>query len=265
MMLFFNRTRNLHSFHYIFIDRVRVWGKFHTPQFPVRHARTLPDAMSESVRDSDSVRRISRACTTAWRLPCGGGMDANVMSPVEPRRPGMQSPDGETFAQQRLEERMASILTVFLASPECRERLDDSPRYLRPLLQMMSDLGCDLTALGEPSLSDGMALEALLNLPVWARTADLAQADRMVAEVVAFFAFGARTGCLRGAQPWYELVTHDAALAELLRCTMRTDARLRKLRPPRKRQRPARHKRKKRGAKAKRGATAPTCGLPALE
>jgi hypothetical protein len=187
-------------------------------------------------------------------------MEANVTSPVEPIRHGAPSPDDEMFAQQRLEERIASILTVFGTSPECRERLDDKPRYLRPLLQMMSDHGCDLTDAKEPSLCDDMALEALLNLPVWARTADLAQAKRMVDEIVAFFAFGARTGCLSDAQPWYELVANDAALVELLRCTMRTDARLRKLRPPRKRQRPPRQpQRSRRAAKTKHRPPTRTC------
>jgi hypothetical protein len=192
--------------------------------------------------------------------------------PEDPRWPktaaelhhGMRSPDYESFAQERLEARMASLLTAFGASPECRARLGEPPRYVRAFLQMMSDLCCDLTDPAESSFSDLSAPELLPDLPVWARTADLEEADRMVVELIALFEFGARTGSISDAHAWHELIADDTGLPEIFRRTMRTDARLRKLRPPRKRERPPRHKRGERiRTRSKRRSAARTCNPPA--
>ncbi len=198
----------------------------------------------------------------------------SLRTPEDPRWPetaaelhhGMRSPETESFVQARLEDRMASILTGFEGSPECRERFTDPPRYARPFLQMMSDFCWDLTGPDEASFSDFVALELVPDLPVWARTAELAEADRMAGELAALFAFAQRTGCLGNAREWHALIANDATLPELFRRTMRTDPRLRKLRPPRKRQRPPRHKRaSKRGANPKRRSSARRSSFPALE
>lgn len=201
----------------------------------------------------------------------GGGFDITLVywdttrEPDDPRWPataaelrhGMKAPDYESFAEARLEEHILAIERALEASPEYRELAGRAPRYVRPFLQMMSDLCCDLTEADEPTFMDDIARELVPDLPVWARTADPAEAPRMLDELRAVFAFGERTGWLSDARDWQTVVADDTMAAAFTH-TMRTDRRLRRQRRAIERQRrtEARHGERKKSPKRRpQGAT----------
>lgn len=163
----------------------------------------------------------------------------DMREPEDPRWPastdelafGMASPDMKPFYEARVAARIDAMVSAFAASPELASALGgQTPRYLRPFLKMMSDLYWDLTDEDEAGFSEFTAQELIGQLPVWSRTADLAEAPIMAAELRAFFAFAARTAAVKDAAAWLALV-NELDLDDIFRDTMQTDRRLRPARP----------------------------------
>ncbi|HUH02065.1 MAG TPA: hypothetical protein VML75_08705 [Kofleriaceae bacterium] len=193
----------------------------------------------------------------------GYGFDFHLMywdterEPEDPRWPcsteelewGMRSPEMESFYRTQLEARIERIVTAFRAATGAEAR------YLPAFFTMMSDLSWDLTdPLDEASFSDESARYLIDQLPVWSRTADLAEAPVMLDELRRFYAFAESTDLVRDTAEWRQFFANDS-LVELLEHTMRTDRRLRPRRaqlhpgtrtiaPARARAKPSRHERR---------------------
>jgi hypothetical protein len=172
---------------------------------------------------------------------CGYGVGFNLLMWDDRREPedvrwprsidelehGMRSPDMELFHAVQLDERIDHLLGEMMGSAEMDALDGESPRYLGAFLKMMSDLSWDITRDDDGGgFDDMMAAELVGELPVWSRTADPAQVPRMLRELRAFFRFAARTGRVRHAARWLDVVS-EAETAERLRHTMRHDRRLR--------------------------------------
>lgn len=162
-------------------------------------------------------------------------------------RHGMRMPQMDSWYEARRQERIEALVARFEASEE--HRGGQPSRYVRPFLKMSGDLCWDLS---DPEdcgdFQEDLAIGLLDDLPVWANTAELDEAPRMLAELRMFFAFAERTGAVEQAQEWRRVLGEDA-LVELFRHTMRHDRRLRPRSPARSKRdlrRPARRRRRRR-------------------
>jgi hypothetical protein len=163
---------------------------------------------------------------------------------------GMRAPDYASFARAQFDKRLAPILRDFEASPEYCAEFERPPRYTEAFLSMMAGVyHFDLTDPDDELHYSDIADELICDLPVYAHTADEDEAPRMLAELRALFAFGARQGCLGGARE-YAALLQDDRFVEHFKHVMRTDQRLRDLRPrserPTKKPAQRRKRRKKR-------------------
>lgn len=160
--------------------------------------------------------------------------DARWPSSVDQLEHGMRSPEMAPFYEAQLRRRIDALIDAFAGSPELAALGEPEPCYLGAFLKMMSDLCWDLTDDDGASFDKVLARELVFELPVWSHTADFDEAPRMTAELRAFFAFAERTGAVRDAARWQELLAADDT-DDQFRFTMEHD---RRLRPPARRGRP---------------------------
>jgi hypothetical protein len=181
----------------------------------------------------------------------------DLREPEDPRWPsseeelhhGMRAPEMEEFYQAQLHSRIARLLEGFAGSQE-RATLAAAPRYLQPFLQMTSDLCCDLTDEDDAWFDPESARMLIDQLPVWSQSADVAEAPRMLDELRAFFAYAQRAAAIADAEKWLALLDDD--VIEVLRDTMRTDPRLKRLRQPTRSHAVQRHGARKRKKRTRR-------------
>jgi hypothetical protein len=162
----------------------------------------------------------------------------------------------EPFYAAQFTSRQYRLVSEFARSPELAAALPgDVPCYLPPFLQMMYDLSADLTDPDDAVYFSGdLELEIIADVPVWSQTADLAEAPRMATELLAFFRFADRTNTVPVAAEWVELLErHD--VAAIFEGTMRFDRRIRRPKPPARRdpRDGMRRKKRKRARRRQRG------------
>ncbi len=127
---------------------------------------------------------------------------------------GMRSPDPEAFHHAQVERRRAQLIAAFVQSPEWAQlQRTDGPRYLRPLMHMLSDSDCDLAG-GEPMVLE-IDAEYLFSLPIYCRTAEVAEAPAVMAELRAFFSFARRTQAVAEPEAWLALLATEGAELQL--------------------------------------------------
>jgi len=113
---------------------------------------------------------------------------------------GMHSPEMAPFYRAQLDARIGQLVEQFTNSAECAAALaGEPPRYLRPFLQMMSDLCWNLTEASAASFFELTARHIISELPVWSQTSEPSEAEPVTVELRAFFAFAERTGRVQDA------------------------------------------------------------------
>lgn len=142
---------------------------------------------------------------------------------------GTRAPEMEPFYEEQFRLRREHILSAFAASAHAA-RLEGPPRYLDTFFRMMADLCWDLTDT-ECDLGFGEDLtEVVYELPVWAQQANPPEAERMHAELRAFFDFAAESDSIVDAPVWAGFWQSRDWHAERFAETMATDNRLSKQR-----------------------------------